>query len=285
MAGRERTLRHWPILVGLAALYLPTYWDLAHGLWQSEENAHGPIILAVAAWLVWSARPALAALAPDPRTLAGSLALGTGLALYALGRSQQLVALEVGSQIPVLAGVLLLTLGWRAVRVLWFPLLFLAFMVPLPGPVVDALTGPLKQVVSRTAESLLYAAGYPIARSGVVLSVGRYQLLVADACSGLNSMFSLSALGLLYVYLAPASQWWRNAVLIAGILPIAFLANIVRVIALVLITFHFGDEAGQGFLHGFAGIALFVVALVLLLALDGILRLASARAPRHATVR
>ncbi|HNA30877.1 MAG TPA: archaeosortase/exosortase family protein, partial [Thiobacillaceae bacterium] len=76
---------------------------------------------------------------------------------------------------------------------------------------------------------------------------------------------------LLYLYLMGHGQWWRNAILIAAILPIAFFANIIRVMILVLVTYHLGDAAGQGFLHGFAGVLLFVVALLTLFALDGIL--------------
>jgi exosortase B len=282
---RRSAAKHWPILLGLAVLYVPTWMDLARGLWQTDEHAHGPIILAVAAFLAWRERRSLAAVDAEPRLAAGGLLLAAGLALYVLGRSQEILLFEVGSQIPVFAGVVLLTVGWRGLRVLWFPLLFLVFMIPLPGMLVDALTAPLKQAVSRIAELVLYGAGYPIARAGVVLTIGQYQLLVADACSGLNSMFSLAALGLLYVVLAPSKQWWRNAVLIASILPIAFVANIVRVLALVLITYHFGDEAGQGFLHGFAGIALFLVALTMLISLDGILRLIPDRTARHGLAR
>ncbi len=141
-------------------------------------------------------------------------------------------------------------------------------MIPLPGFVVDAATGPLKQYISVIAEQVLYAAGYPIARSGVTLTVGPYQLLVADACSGLHSMFSLSAMGLLYLYLMQHTSTARNLIIMAAILPIAFVANIVRVMVLILVTYHMGDEAGQGFLHGFAGIMLFIIGLLFLFALD-----------------
>ena len=110
--------------------------------------------------------------------------------LYAFGRSQDIIIFEVGSQILVLIALLLLFRGWAAVRLCWFPLFFLIFMIPLPGPLVSAVTGPLKAAVSAVAESLLYTMGYPIGRSGVILSIGPYQLLVADACAGLNSMFS-----------------------------------------------------------------------------------------------
>jgi exosortase/archaeosortase family protein len=93
-------------------------------------------------------------------------------------------------------------------------------------------------------------------------------------------MFSLSALGLLYLYLMKHGSWLRNAILVSAILPIAFSANIVRVLMLILVTYHFGDEAGQGFLHGFAGMSLFIAALLLLFALDSVLGVVFARSSR-----
>jgi exosortase len=144
-------------------------------------------------------------------------------------------------------------------------------MIPLPGSFIDSLTGPLKQYVSIVVENILYYLGYPIARNGVVLSIGYYQLLVADACSGLNSMFSLSALGFLYLYLMQYRNWLRNGLILASILPIAFAANVVRVIIITLVTYYWGDEAGQGFIHGFAGIVLFIVALLSFMLWDWIL--------------
>ncbi|OJW92513.1 exosortase B [Thiobacillus sp. 65-1402] len=265
----------WPIVLGLLVLYVPTYWVLAHGLWNSDDHAHGPIVLVVALYLVWQQRAVFmrdaSAVPTRGEAATGWTLLILGLLAYALGRSQDILLFEIGSQIPVILGALLITLGMRAARALWFALFFLLFMIPLPGFVVDAATGPLKQYISVIAEQVLYAAGYPIARSGVMLTVGQYQLLVADACSGLHSMFSLSAMGLLYLYLMQRTSVARNLVIMAAILPIAFAANIVRVMVLVLVTYHLGDEAGQGFLHGFAGIMLFVIGLLFLFVLDWIL--------------
>ena len=273
----------WPVVLGLLVLYVPTYWMLAHGLWNSDDHAHGPIVLAVALFLVWQRRALFTeAAAPASRVeVAGGLAaLIFGLLVYAVGRSQDILLMEVGSQVPVVLGALLATLGFRAVRTLWFALFFLLFMVPLPGFFVDAVTGPLKEHISVIAEQVLYAAGYPIARSGVILTVGQYQLLVADACSGLHSMFSLSAMGLLYLYLMQHTSIARNAIIMAAIIPIAFAANIVRVMVLILVTYHLGDEAGQGFLHGFAGIMLFVIGLLFLFLLDGVLGFLFPNRPR-----
>jgi len=277
----------WPVLLGLLVLYVPTYWMLAHGIWNSEEQAHGPIVLIVTLFLIWQQRALFLADVGTPPTR-GQTAIGwtllvIGLLVYALGRSQDILIFEIGSQIPVILGVLLITLGAKAARALWFALLFLVFMIPLPGFIVDAATGPLKQYISIIAEQVLYAAGYPIARSGVMLTVGPYQLLVADAGSGLHSMFSLSAMGLLYLYLMQRSSVTRNLIIMAAILPIAFVANVVRVMVLVLVTYHLGDEAGQGFLHGFAGIMLFIIGLLFLFVLDWVLGFIFPDRPRDRT--
>jgi exosortase B len=146
------------------------------------------------------------------------------------------------------------------------------FMIPLPGVFVDAMTQPMKTAVSYVVESVLYAVGYPISRSGVILQIGQYQLLVADACAGLNTLFTLEALGLLYLNLVKHQSIARNIVLAICIVPISFVANVIRVIALTLITYHLGDEAGQGFLHDFAGMVLFMAALLLIILFDGFLR-------------
>jgi exosortase B len=265
-------LRWLPVMAGAAAMYVPTYVRLGKGLWNEEAHAHGPLVLAVIAWLLWRERAALAGCAGTPAPVAGGLTLALGLLLYLVGRSQGIALFEVGSHLPVLAGAVLLLLGWRALARLWFPVLFLVFLVPLPGFVIDAVTSPLKSIVSQAVEATLYPLGYPIARSGVMLGIGQYQLLVADACSGLNSLYSLAALGLLYIYVMAPGTRIRNAIMVASIVPIALAANFVRVLLLVLITFHVGDAAGQGFLHGFAGIMLFATALALLLGLDALLR-------------
>jgi exosortase B len=265
-------LREWlPLLAGLLVLYVPTFYGLATWLWQQEEHAHGPIILAIILWLLWRRRGAVLAVDASPALAPGFALLVFGLLAYVLGRSHDVALLEVGALAPLLAGVMLAMRGWGALRKLWFPILFVAFMVPLPGFLVDALTAPLKQAVSEIAVQLLYPLGYPIARDGVIITIGQYQLFVADACSGLNSMFSLSALGLLFMYLMGRPGVLHNVVMLAGILPIAFAANVVRVLVLILITYHFGDAAGQGFLHGLAGIVLLVAALSILLVVDAVL--------------
>lgn len=260
-------------LAGFAAMYLPLYWWAGKpgGIWHSEEQAHGAIILAVMLWLFWTLRHEIDAAPVRPVPALGWPIFGAGLFVYFVGRVFDISILEFASQPLVVAGALLLMRGTAAIRVAWFPLLYFIFMIPLPGLLVDTVTAPLKSLIANIVESLLYALGYPIARSGVILSIGQYQLLVADACSGLHSMFSLSALGSLFMYLMGHKSKLHLGVMLASILPIAFVANIVRVITLVLVTYYLGDEAGQGFLHGAAGMVLMLVALVFFFFLDWLL--------------
>jgi exosortase len=126
--------------------------------------------------------------------------------------------------------------------------------------------------VSYVAEAVLFWIGYPIGRNGVILQIGQYMLLVADACAGLHTLLTLEALGLLYLNLVRRDSAFRNVALALLIVPISFAANVIRVMALSLITYHFGDEAGQGFLHGFAGMVLFLSALLLIIGFDTMLQ-------------
>jgi exosortase/archaeosortase family protein len=130
----------------------------------------------------------------------------------------------------------------------------------------------MKMAVSYVTEHVLYWANYPIARNGVILQIGQYQLLVADACAGLQTLLTLESLGLFYLNVVRHTSVFRNVALAILIVPISFTANVIRVITLTLITYYYGDAAGQGFLHGFAGMVLFLSALFLILSVDSLLQ-------------
>ncbi|WP_206022006.1 exosortase B [Rhodoferax bucti] len=262
-------LQWLPVVVGLAVLYLPSLWDLFHGIWAEDAQMHGPIVLGISCWLIYRNWPAmLEASHGEHSSTWGWLFFVIGLLLYTLGRSQDILLFEIGSVIWLLIGIALLNLGPKALKAQWFALFFMLFMVPLPGVVVDTVTMPMKMAVSYVAEHVLFWVGYPIGRNGVILQIGQYMLLVADACAGLHTLLTLEALGLLYLNLVRRDSLFRNVGLAVLIVPISFTANVIRVMALSLITYHFGDEAGQGFLHGFAGMVLFLSALLLIIAFD-----------------
>lgn len=272
---RNRLLIWLPVITGLIVLYLPSLMDLFRGIWSTDQQAHGPIVLVIACWLIYRKWPEMWRVSEGRSTAAaaGWSIFIFGLILYIIGRSQEILIFEIGSVIWLLAGILLLLRGSAALKAQWFPLFFMLFMIPLPGAVVDAVTMPMKMAVSYVAENILFWADYPIARTGVILQIGQYKLLVADACAGLHTLFTLEALGLLYLNIIRHDSLIRNVTLAILIVPISFTANVIRVIVLTLITYHFGDEAGQGFLHGFAGMVLFLSALLLIIAVDSLLQL------------
>jgi exosortase B len=264
-------LWHALLFVSIVAAYVPTFITLAQGPWQTEQEGHGPLIIAAAAWLVWQSRDKLRTATISPSPVLGWSALLMGLVILVLSRNQDIWFLEVASEIPVLAGCVLLLAGWNVLRILAFPIGFLIFSAPAPGWMVDAATVPLKVLISDLVTNVLYAAGYPIAQNGVVIQIGPYQLLVQDACSGMNSIFALSAIGVFYVYAFRWHEKLRALILLSLIIPITITANFLRVVALVLISYYGGVEMIEGVIHDLTGIALFIVAVALMLASDGLI--------------
>ena len=265
----------WPALLfaSIIAAYVPTFITLAQGPWQTEQEGHGPLIIAAAVWLVWQSRDRLRAATLAPSPVLGWVALLGGLAVLVVSRNQDIWFTEVASEIPVLGGCVLLLAGWPVLRILAFPIVFLIFSAPAPGWMVDGATVPLKVLISDLVTNGLYALGYPIAQNGVVIQIGPYQLLVQDACSGMNSIFALSAIGVFYVYAFRWHEKIRGLILMTLIIPITIAANFLRVVALVLIAYYFGVERIEGFIHDMTGIALFIVAVGLMFMCDGLIGL------------
>ena len=266
----------WAVFVALLALFGPTVASLARGAWQLPTYSHGSLVLAVAlGWFVSRGRRFFRQPAPPPprpRVRAGAALVSLGLGALLIGRWQAVPLIEAGAIVPLLLGCTLLLHGAALARALGFGYFFLLFVVPLPAVWVDALTQPMKLGVSVAAEALLHTFGLPVSRSGVMLAIGPYQLLVADACAGLNSLFMLEAFGLFYLNVMRHPSPARNLALAVLIVPISFAANVLRVVTLALVTLHFGDAAGQGLVHGFSGALLFAAALLLILPIDGLLR-------------
>jgi len=261
-------------LLLLSFVYAYVLVQLFKSDWSAPESGHGPLILVLAVWLLYRKW--------DEKSFAPELSVwrAVGVAaislfaatLYVLGVVGEISQLSYGSIVPFLIASILLFQSRHARISLFLPVIFVCFSVPLPEFVVVPVTLPMKRFVAEATEQFLRATGYPVARAGVILYVWPYQLQVADACAGLRTLFTLEALGLLYLTLMESKSVVRNVVLAVLVFPIAMLANTLRVILLCLITYYLGDAAGQGFLHGFAGIVLFVGALLLLIGSDAALR-------------
>lgn len=250
------------LLLGVLALAVPTIIFVAQESWSTERGSHGPIVLFTGLWLLWRQWPDAKAVVQPPSAAAVGVLLTVFLILYMFARVTQIVEIEGYFMYASLLVVLFSIIGQAAMRRLWFPLFYLAFIFPPPESIVDAATLPMKMELSKAAVSFLHFLGYPIGGEGVRIYIGQYELLVAAACSGLNSIISLSAISLFYIYIRHQAEWRYAAILAVLIVPVALLANFVRVLILILVTYHSGEAAAQGFLHNFAGIVMFAVALV-----------------------
>lgn len=243
--------------LGLAIVSFSTWRFITTENWSTEQGAHGPLVLASGLWLLVRLLPETEGLRQRPPTLLafGAVAL---MALFMLAfRAAAVIELEVYALYGLFLALLYAFIGARALKVLWFPLLYLVFAVPVPESLVAALTNPLKLWISETAVWLLYVTGYPIANSGVTIQIGPYQLLVAAACAGLNSLITLTALTIFYAYLNHRANWKYMLALAIAAIPIAVFSNLVRVLILILLTYYAGEAAAQGFLHNFAGMTTF----------------------------
>lgn len=286
MERSDTSLLKWlmanPVLAaGIAAIIIPTMLYVARVSWSSDQGAHGPIVLATGLWLLareWStARPLFK---PAPGKIVALLFIPV-LMLYFVARISKIVELEGYFMFALLAITIYSAVGFQATKAMWFPLVYLLFVFPPPETLVSIMTNPLKIALSGWSMSLLYALGYPIAQAGVTLQIGQYQLLVADACSGLNSLISLSAIALFYVYLRHHANFRYAFVLFLAVVPVAIFANFVRIIFLVLLTYYGGESAAQGFLHDFAGMTTFITALLTIFLFDYLLGLVWPHSRNH----
>jgi exosortase len=267
---RSVSLADFALIIGVAAILFPTMLEIGQFNWTTEQGGHGPIVMAIGLWLLW--REARASPAPrKPGNLViGSLSLAGLLAVYLLSRITGILEIEALAMYGALIVAAYMLFGGALIRTIWFPLLYLALTLPPPDSVVAAVTQPIKIAISEWAVSLLYALGYPIASSGVTIQIAQYEMLVAAACAGLNSIISLGAICLFYGYLRHRTNLLAFAVIALSVIPIAVFSNFIRVIILILITYYLGEAAAQGFLHDFAGLTMFAVALLSVFVIDSI---------------
>lgn len=263
---RSIDMRLVGLLVGIAALVVPTLISLARTHWSTDSGAQGPLILISGLWLIWRERA-------DMRFRPGSISskwlwlLGPLLAVYAYARTVGILGTETVALYLVLLLLALFYWPRATIQRLSFVLVYFAFLIKPPFGLLAELTQPLKAFISQSNVSVLSAFGLPVGASGVVIQIGQYELLVKEACAGLGSLFTLLALGLLYVHLTNA-RGTRAAILISAILPIAVVANLLRVMIIVLLTYYAGNGVAQGFAHELAGLLTFGCSMVGLFALD-----------------
>ncbi|TAN41251.1 MAG: exosortase/archaeosortase family protein [Nitrospirae bacterium] len=253
--------------LAFAALFAPTFYKLYSYGWNNADYSHGPLILIAFFWLLWRDREKFTlSCEADINVLSLSFLL-FGLFCYMVGSILSSMVLESFAMVPVLIGATGFLYGRQAVSSILFPALFLIFLVPPPGFFIDMVTFPLKLGVAVVSAYVLKAAGYLISRDGAIMYIGDYTIIVGDACSGMRSLVSLMAVGAVYAYLQTISNF-KKVVLFLSVIPISIAANTIRLIVLALITYHYGEAAGQGFFHNFSGILLFLIAMGGLVCID-----------------
>jgi exosortase len=259
------------LVLGIAALVLPTLFSLATIYWSTTNGAHGPILLVSGIWLLARERAGIR-LAPRSISIAWlGFLLPPLLLLYAYARAFGILTLESAALYAALVLLAVYYWGPATVRRLWFAIAYLGFLVRPPAGLVAELTQPLKIWISDSAVSLLHIFDYPVASAGVRIQIGQYELLVQQACAGLGSIFSLFAICLLYVHLVRRADPLRSTLLLLAVIPVALGANYLRVVILILLTYHAGNNIGQGFAHDAAGLLTFVLSLLGMAAFDKLL--------------
>ncbi len=270
-AALRRDWSRWVLLAGAGLLALPTLVSNAQRSWATEQGEHGPIVLAIGLWLLWRRWPAMRAVArPGSAWLA--LALGAPLAtLFLLARVADEIRVECYALYALGLTALYALMGWRSLVKGSFPLVYLALALPTPAGLTWQLTYRLRIGVTEAATGLCQLLGWSVARDGLEIVVDNYRLAVKAACSGMNSLISLSAIGLIYVYIRRSPPWGYLAAMMPAIIGFAVLGNFVRVMVLISLTHFFGDAVAQSYLHETAGLVTFSIALLGVIGLDAVL--------------
>jgi exosortase len=266
------TLRHSGtvaiLVLAVAALliwlYASTMAELGSEWLSSSDSSYGAILAGISFGTMWTRRRAIRDAAVEPSGFLPGVAILTfGLFLFLIGRFGADVFVTRISLVVVATGALWCVAGTRAVRLCAAPMLFLIIAIPLPTLVVNAITLPLQLVASRMAEWMLASAHIPVFRDGNVLELQSTSLEVAEACSGLRSLISLTAIAFLVAWASECTVW-RRAIVIAVAMPIALLLNAIRIAATGAACEFWGPDAARGGWHTFAGWLTFVIAVIVL---------------------
>jgi exosortase len=255
----------WSAIAWFTALLILSSFPILKYLvqtWAGDEDfTHGFLVAPVAAWIAWQRREQILSMQLKPAWW--------GLGIMAWGAAQAYVGtlgaelfLQRSSVLILLVGILLVTGGTALVRELSFPLLLLPFMIPLPTVIYNKITFPLQLFASWVAEGTLNFLGYPVLRDGNILELASQKLSVAEACSGIRSLMSLSFLSLVYAYFFDSRVWMRW-VLFAATIPIAIMANAGRVTITGILS-EINPELARGFFHEMEGYVIFIIAAVML---------------------
>ena len=244
------------------ALYSSILVKLAYDWWTLPDFSHAIFVPIFSAFVVWRRRLALS-LVPLQPSWSGIGVFSAGLVMFIIGQLGAELFVSRASLLVGISGLVLLFLGRKMMRALLFPWAILLLMIPIPELLFGQITFPLQLLSSQLASMVLPLLNVPVFREGNVIHVPAMPLQVAEACSGIRSLITLSTLTIIYSYIAePVS--WRRVVLVAASIPIAVAANSVRVIGTGVCVHYLSPDLALGFFHEFSGVVIFVVSMIML---------------------
>jgi len=252
---------------------LLAYWTVMTGLvdaWSNDDNySHGFFIVPLAGYFAWERRARVLA-APVRPAWSGLALIVVSVMMLVAGTLGAELFLSRISLLGVTAGIILFLGGWARLRVLLFPLAFMLLMVPLPALIFNKIAFPLQLLASNVGESTISSLDIPILREGNVLILANATLEVAEACSGIRSLVSLFTLGIVFGYFADQRAWVRTVIAVSAV-PVAILANGLRVASAGVAAHNYGTAGVEGLFHEFSGWVVFVIAFLMMLALQRLL--------------
>ena len=251
------------IMILWVAVFYPLYPELVASWLEGSNNSHGLMVPFISSFFVWQKRRELSRIIPEP-DIRGAIILYASLIIYLLTYAGGVAVFARSMIVVSIIGLVLYNFGLKALKKILFPLLFLFFMIPIPISIISLISLPLRRMATDISAFLIRLTSIPTYQEGNMLYFAETQLEVAEACSGINSITAMLMLGTVLVYIKPMTRMGQ-IVLLGSTIPIAMLANIVRVTGTGILAHFFGKTVARGFLHEFSGMAVFAFGLVMLL--------------------
>ena len=262
--------RFWIILGFVVVVYLPVLYDLVIDWYIDDNYSHGFLILPLAVWLIWRKRKDLAQ-TPISKNNLGLLFIVGSLMLLIAGTAGAEYFTARTSFVFLLVSMSFYFFGWPFTRKIWFAFFIMLFMIPIPYVIYYAITFPMQLFASKVSTVFLQAIGLPLIRQGNILHIPGYSMEVAEACSGIRSLFSLLALGALFAYFTQTNKI-KAVILFLSTIPIAIAGNVFRVSLTALCAHTISIKFAEGILHEISGLIVFVFSLFLLFVFGAILK-------------